>query len=51
MHLENPVEHGDIDTNYDYLSKPSNLWKICSNCIKQKQLFPSLSKLLSLYNF
>jgi hypothetical protein len=21
MHLENPVEHGDIDTNYDYLSK------------------------------
>jgi hypothetical protein len=18
MHLENPVEHGDIDTNYDY---------------------------------
>jgi hypothetical protein len=50
MHLENPVEHGDIDTNYDYLSKTKQSLENLQQLYQTKQLFKFV-KLLSLYDF
>jgi hypothetical protein len=51
MHLENPVEHGDIDTNYDYLSKTKQSLENLQQLYQTKTIVPKFVKLLSLYNF
>lgn len=50
-HLENPVEHGDIDTNHDYLSKTMQSLENLQQLYQTKTIDSKFVKLLSLYDF
>ena len=50
-HLENPVEHGDIDTNRDYIGKTKQSLENLQQLYQTKTIDPKFVKLLSLYDF
>jgi hypothetical protein len=50
-HIENPVEHGDIDTNAVYVAKTRSSLENLKSLYDEHKIDPSFIKLLKLYQF
>jgi glycosyltransferase involved in cell wall biosynthesis len=50
-HIENPVEHGAIDTNLDYLNKTKESLENLITLYKEKKIAIDFIKLIQLYHF
>ncbi|MDI1255172.1 MAG: glycosyltransferase [Flavobacterium sp.] len=51
IHIENPVEHGDIDTNAIYVAKTKSSLENLKALYDEHKIEPSFVKLLKLYDF
>lgn len=51
LHIDNPVEHGDIDTNEAYLSKVNQSLEVLMQLYREKKIPANFNKMLSLYAF
>ncbi|MFV5691253.1 glycosyltransferase family 2 protein [Flavobacterium sp. LT1R49] len=50
-HIENPVEHGEIDTNLDYLNKTKESLENLITLYKEEKIAIDFIKLIQLYHF
>ena len=50
-HIENPIEHGDIDTNLDYLNKTKESLENLITLYKEEKIDIKFIKLVQLYHF
>ncbi len=50
-HIENPVEHGDIDSNFDYLNKTKESLENLFALYEEKKISLEFVRLLQLYHF
>jgi len=50
-HIENPIEHGDIDTNLDYLNKTKESLENLITLYKEEKIDIDFIKLIQLYHF
>ncbi|MFT5253362.1 MAG: glycosyltransferase involved in cell wall biosynthesis [Flavobacteriales bacterium] len=50
LHLENPIEHGDIDTNLDYLKKTKESLENLITLYEEQKIDVGFIKLLQLYH-
>lgn len=50
-HIDNPVEHGDIDTNIEYLKKSKEALENLVTLYEEKKIDPQFIPLLALFDF